>query len=384
MSFFSVEKTDGEARTGLLQFANPGGTVNVGTPTFMPVGTRASVKGLWQHDLEEIGYELILGNTYHLYLRPGSAEIASLGGLKKFMSWGKHAILTDSGGYQMFSLSDRMTLDDSGVDFKSHLDGSLHRFTPRRAIDIQRDLGSDIMMVLDDCPPGDANEKRVRDALERTHRWATESIDYLTEQAASGLLDPAMQRLFGIIQGGTFEWARSESIERIQALPFSGIAIGGLSVGESREDFHRILTYMRGRLDPNRPRYLMGVGTIPDFLHAVDCGIDMFDCVLPTRNGRNGQGLTSMGKIRIRNSQYKDQDVPLDPSCECKVCSRYSRAYIRHLFMSDEMLGPQLMSYHNLAFFFSFFKKTRLAIREGSFRDFCNEWKDWEFRGESE
>ncbi|MCE9596890.1 MAG: tRNA guanosine(34) transglycosylase Tgt [Spirochaetia bacterium] len=383
MSFFQEETRDGEARTGTIEFATPTGPIVVETPVFMPVGTRATVKGLWQENLESIGYKLILGNTYHLYLRPGSKEIAALGGLKRFMAW-NGVILTDSGGYQMFSLSEHMKLDDAGVGFKSHLDGSMHRFTPESAIDIQCDLSSNIMMVLDDCPPGDADSNRIRESLTRTHRWARNSIDHHTRLADSGKLDPSTQRLFGIVQGAISEEARIESVEFISSLPFSGVAIGGLSVGESREDFYRILGCLNGRMDRARPRYLMGVGTIPDFIEAVKNGIDMFDCVLPTRNARNGQGLTSVGKVRIRNQLHKLDDGPLDPACNCLVCRRYSRGYLRHLFISDEMLGPMLMSYHNLAFYFAFFDEMRQAIRAGAFRVFVEKWANWDSRDEND
>lgn len=370
---FEPECTDKEARVGRLHFEG----FSVETPCFMPVGTRASVRGLWQEDLEEIGYRLILGNTYHLYLRPGSKEIFSQGGLARFMSW-NGAILTDSGGYQMFSLSDRMKLDDSGVDFFSHLDGSSHRFTPEVALSVQADLGSSIAMVLDDCPPGNADRARVREALDRTHRWAGQSIDVWKRLQEAGAVRAGAQSVFGIVQGGIFEDARAESLEAIGALPFDGIAIGGLSVGESREDFFRIVDFLSGRMDPARPRYMMGVGTIPDFLAAVESGVDMFDCVLPTRNARNGQGLTHAGKVRIRQNRYRTDSGPLDPDCTCRVCRRYSRAYLRHLFMSDEMLGPQLMSYHNLAFYFRFFQDMRQAIRQKNYRDFCRRWASWE------
>lgn len=384
MSFFSEEARDGEARTGLLEFETAGEKIQIQTPAFMPVGTRASVKGLFQENLEEIGYKLILGNTYHLYLRPGSKEIRTLGGLKKFMSWNNGVILTDSGGYQMFSLSEHMKLDDAGVTFKSHLDGSMHRFTPESAIDIQCDLQSDIMMVLDDCPPGDSDMNRIRESLNRTHRWAKNSIEHHSNLVASGQVDPRKQRLFGIVQGAISEEARIESLDFISSLPFSGVAIGGLSVGESREDFYRILQCLNGRMDRLRPRYLMGVGTVPDFIESVKNGIDMFDCVLPTRNARNGQALTSAGKVRIRNQSHKLDDRPLDPGCSCLVCRRYSRAYLRHLFISDEMLGPMLMSYHNLAFYFSFFDEMRQAIRAGAFRVFCEKWANWESWGEKD
>lgn len=384
MSFYKEESRDGEARTGKLFLpSDAGGTIEVETPCFMPVGTRASVKGLWQEDLEEIGYRLILGNTYHLYLRPGSSQIRELGGLGRFMSW-SGALLTDSGGYQMFSLSDRMQLDLDGVNFKSHLDGSEHRFTPESAIDIQTDLRSHIMMVLDDCPPADADEARIQASLVRTHTWAKRSIDHHNKLCEDGRIDPNRSRMFGIVQGGTSQSARAQSLQAIGELPFSGVAVGGLSVGESRESFYDVLNFLGGRMDPGRPRYLMGVGTVPDFIEAVRNGFDMFDCVLPTRNARNGQGLTSQGKLRIRNQSYKNDESPLDPACECRVCRRYSRAYIRHLFMSDEMLGPQLMSFHNLAFFYTFMEEMRGSIRAGRFATFYLQWKEWDKNGPDE
>jgi len=378
--FFSVLSRDETtaARTGLLRFRNRHRTVTVPTPVFMPVGTRASVKGLWQEDLESIGYDLILANTYHLSLRPGE-KLQEFGGVKPFMSWDEHAILTDSGGYQVFSLSDRVKFHEDGVEFNSHIDGSRHRFTPAKVIDWQNLFGSDIMMVLDDCPPGDADEARLLASLDRTHRWARESVDYYARLAMEKKIDPVSQKMFGIIQGGIDERLRRESADTIQSLPFDGIAVGGLSVGESRDDFYRILASLEGRLDDGRPRYLMGVGTIPDFLEAVRYGIDMFDCVLPTRNGRNGQALTSSGKIKIRNALHAVDTTSLDPNCDCRVCRRYSRGYIRHLFLSGEMLGPQMLTYHNLSFFYRFMDEMRESIRIGEFPAFYQKWKAIEF-----
>ncbi len=368
-NFFSVLHTDTSSRARLGRLVvNP--NVTLETPVFMPVGTGGSVKGLWQEDLEEIGYDLILANTYHIFLRPGE-KIAEMGGLKKFMSWDKHALLTDSGGYQVFSLADRVKFLPEGVEFASHLDGTKHIFTPRSVVDFQLKIGSDIMMVLDDCPAADSSDQRLRESLERTHNWAEQAVSYYRsisgERYDSG-------KLFGIIQGGTDSSFRRESTERIQSLPFDGIAVGGLSVGEGRESMYETLRMLAPLLDADRPRYLMGVGTIPDFLEAVRCGIDMFDCVLPTRNARNGQLLTSSGKINLRNAQYTASDEPPDPFCSCRVCRRYSLGYLRHLFLSREMLGGQMATYHNLFFYHAFMRALRHSIYENKFDEFYIKW----------
>ena len=374
MKFFETTHQDGRARAGLLRIPTPDGVVEVETPVFMPVGTRASVKALWQEDLEQIGYRLILGNTYHLYLRPGDELVEEMGGLRRFMTW-PGAILTDSGGYQAFSLGANVKFYENGVQFASHIDGSRHLFTPDKVVDIQRRLGSNIMMVLDDCAPADANAARLRTGLERTHRWARESVEYHARLADAGRIDPGMHRMFGIVQGGTDPELRKESAAAIQSMPFSGIAVGGLSVGESRADMYATLETLAPDLDPDRPRYLMGVGTIPDFLEAVRHGFDMFDCVLPTRNARNGQLLTSRGRINIRNARYARESEPPDPACECRVCRRYSLAYLRHLFSVGEMLGPQMATFHNLYFYHTFMAQLRAAIREERFSEFYEGWK---------
>ncbi|MBW7858351.1 MAG: tRNA guanosine(34) transglycosylase Tgt [Leptonema sp. (in: Bacteria)] len=366
--FFQVDFTDGNARAGRLNLPN----CSVETPIFMPVGTRGTVKSIWQHQLEEIGYQLILGNTYHLYLRPGEV-IGQMGGLKKFMSW-PHAVLTDSGGFQVFSLSKIAKFKEEGVQFQSHIDGSRHLFTPESVIDTQLMFGSDIMMVLDDCPPGDSNNERLRQSLDRTHRWAKQAFEVYQNRLNQGRFSANQHRLFGIVQGGINQNLRSESLQAISELPFAGIAIGGLSVGESREEMYRILADIGPKIDAKRPRYLMGVGTIPDFLEAIKNGIDMFDCVLPTRNGRNGQALTSEGSLNLRNSLHKTSELPLDSECSCRVCQRYSRSYIRHLFQTNEMLGPELVSYHNLSFFYNFFAEARKSIRNQSFGEFFKKW----------
>ncbi|MBU41664.1 MAG: tRNA guanosine(34) transglycosylase Tgt [Spirochaetaceae bacterium] len=355
------------ARTGTLKLAG----VEVSTPMFMPVGTQATVKTLDSQDLEEMGYGLILANTYHLYLRPGEI-IRSFGGVKPFMDW-KGALLTDSGGFQVFSLAAMRRFVPGGVEFQSHIDGSKHLFTPEKVLDIQEMLGSDIMMVLDDCPPGDAEEKRLQESLERTHSWARQSLDYLENGKAQGRF--AGQNLFGIVQGGIHESLRSASLDLIQGLPFAGVALGGLSVGESREDFYRILHHLGPALDDKRPRYLMGVGTVPDFLEAIRCGVDLFDCVLPTRNARHGIAYTREGKLNLRNAIHAESQIPLDAECQCRACSRYSRGYIRHLLRAGEITALRLLTLHNLQFFFDFFVMARQAIQNGQYMAFYEGWK---------
>ncbi|MCB1138302.1 MAG: tRNA guanosine(34) transglycosylase Tgt [Leptospiraceae bacterium] len=354
------------ARTGTLQL----GSVSVETPMFMPVGTQAAVKTLDSSDLEEMGYKLILANTYHLYLRPGEA-IRSFGGVKPFMDW-KGALLTDSGGFQVFSLAAMRRFTGDGVEFQSHIDGSRHLFTPEKVLDIQQMLGSDIMMVLDDCPPGDADEKRLLESLQRTHDWARQSFQYYERKKEEGHFDD--QFLFGIAQGGANLKLRTESLATIQSLPFAGVAVGGLSVGETREDFYRVLHHLAPDLDA-RPRYLMGVGTIPDFLEAIRCGIDLFDCVLPTRNARHGIAYTRGGKLNLRNALHQESRQPLDQDCTCLACRRYSRGYIRHLLRAGEITALRLLTLHNLQFFFDFFSMARDAIRKGAFMPFYEGWK---------
>lgn len=362
----------GLARAGRLDF---GGGVIVETPAFMPVGTAGTIKGVWLEDVRGIGYRLILGNTYHLYLRPGAERIRRLGGLARLIGWDDGAILTDSGGYQVFSLADRVKFRHEGVEFKSHLDGSAHLFTPASVIDVQTDFGSNIMMPLDDCPPADAPPERVRESLDRTHRWIGEALAHYARRADEGRLDPDRQRIFGIAQGCLDPALRRESLEYIQSTAVAGVAVGGLSVGETREDLHAMLHVIGPWLDPGRPRYLMGVGAAPDLIAAVENGFDMFDCVLATRNARNGQLFTSRGKVNIRNSQYADSDSAPDPECQCRVCRRYSLAYLRHLFQAEEMLGPMMASLHNLHFFHDLMAKMRSAIRSGAWREFRERWQ---------
>ncbi|MCS7272950.1 MAG: tRNA guanosine(34) transglycosylase Tgt [Fimbriimonadales bacterium] len=348
-----ARSTRSHARLGRLH--TPHGTIE--TPVFMPVGTQATVKTLSQDELEQLGYRLILGNTYHLYLRPGDERIARLGGLHRFMSW-HGAILTDSGGYQVFSLASLRQIDDDGVTFRSHIDGSEHRFTPERAIQIQQNLGSDIIMAFDECPPYPASYDEVARATERTYRWAIRC-----KQAWQA--KPTQQALFGIIQGGTYEDLRLMSLEQITALELPGYAIGGVSVGEPVEETQRIVALVAPRMPADKPRYLMGVGTPEDILYAVQQGVDMFDCVLPTRVARHGAVYTSRGRLNLRNAKYAEAQEPLDPECDCWVCQRYSLAYIHHLFRAEEMLGYRLATYHNLAFYARWMARIREAIRTG-------------------
>jgi queuine tRNA-ribosyltransferase len=334
----------------------------VETPLFMPVGTQATVKTLDSCELEDLGFPIILANTFHLALRPGDEVVHAAGGLHGFMGFGGK-ILTDSGGFQVFSLKDLRKVDEEGVDFRSPIDGSSHRFTPARAVKIQRNLGADIMMAFDECPPGDASEDYIVQSMERTHRWAKLSLDEFKR-------DPGHQHLFGIIQGGIHKSLRLQSQAAIQSLEFDGIAIGGLSVGESKESMREVLEALAPAYCEKRVRYLMGVGTPGDFLTSVSQGIDLFDCVMPTRVGRHGKLYTRQGSINIINSKFKTEFEPLDPSCACKVCSRYSRAYLHHLFRTREFLGPRLASYHNLAFFKNFMDSMRQSILNDKFQEF--------------
>lgn len=351
------------ARTGELELNG----ISIQTPVFMPVGTRAAIKALSLEDIEEIGYKLILANTYHLYLKPGVEVIENFHGLKKFMSYNK-ALLTDSGGFQVFSLSGLFKFMPSGVQFQSHIDGSKHEFTPDKVLDIQKAIGSDIAMVLDDCPPYGANKERLNASLERTHNWALQSIEY-------GKKNLPEQNIFGIVQGGTDIELRKNSLKYIQNLPFDGIALGGLSVGEPRDLFANVLEELAPLLDTDRPRYLMGVGTILDILEGVKNGIDMFDCVLPTRNARNGQVFTSKGKLNLKNEKYKYSENPIDLKCRCRTCTNYSLGYIRHLHNVGELLGYILSTYHNLHFYFKFMHDMSQSIENSCFDDFYNDWK---------
>ncbi len=356
---FQLTHTDGRARAGVLR--TPHGEIH--TPVFMPVGTQATVKAVPPRDLEAMEAQIILANTYHLYLRPGDDLIARRGGLHRFMGWSR-PILTDSGGFQVFSLSAMRKIDDDGVTFKSHLDGSLHRFTPEKAVSIQENLGADIIMCLDECPPPtDRDYNHI--ALARTHAWAVRC-----RQAHRR----ADQALFGIVQGGIFPDLRERSARFLVALDFPGYAIGGLAVGESKADMFQVITWMDDLLPADKPRYLMGVGEPTDLIRAMARGVDMADCVLPTRLARHGAAFTRDGRINMRNRVYAEDDCPIDPECDCYACRHFSRAYIRHLLQAGEILGVYLMSVHNIAFLLNLMREMRAAIVEGRFQAFAERW----------
>jgi len=367
---FTVTHTHGAARRGVL--TTPHGVVN--TPAFMAVGTQGAVKAVTQRDLEDLGSEIVLANTYHLYLRPGADRIARLGGLHKFMGWDK-PILTDSGGYQVFSLAERRTVQEQGATFRSHLDGSEHLLTPESAVDIQAQLGSDVAMVLDECLEYPASHDRARESLERTLRWAKRGRDHFVAMRSRSLesdsrdieggrpliINPG-QAQFGIIQGGTYTDLRRRSVDETVAIGFEAYAIGGLSVGEPIAEMYDVTEETARWLPADRPRYLMGVGTPVDLVESVARGIDMFDCVLPTRNARNGQLFTSAGRLNIKNAEYAEDESPADPECTCYTCRHFSRAYLRHLFLSREMTSATLNTLHNLHFYLDTMRRLREAI----------------------
>ena len=344
------------ARAGEL--ITPHGVVE--TPLFMPVGTQATVKAMAPHELEELGAQVILGNTYHLYLRPGADLVEEAGGLHRFMNW-RHPILTDSGGFQVFSLSELRKVTDEGVEFRSHIDGSRRFMTPELSIDVQQKLGSDIAMCFDECVSLPTTEEISRKALERTVSWAKRCREFHTRDD---------QALFGIVQGALYEEQRIESANRLIEIGFDGYAIGGLSVGETREEMYHILDVLSPVMPREKPRYLMGVGMPDNLLEGVARGIDMFDCVLPTRNGRNGNLFTSAGRINIKNAAFERDFTPLDPTCSCYACSEFTRAYVRHLYRSGEIMAARLCSWHNLHFLVNLMKDARRAIIEGRFPDF--------------
>lgn len=356
---YEIEAQDGKARAGRIK--TPHGEIE--TPVFMPVGTQATVKTMSREELIDIGAEIILGNTYHLYLRPTDKLIANLGGLHKFMSWNK-PILTDSGGFQVFSLGALRKIKEEGVYFSSHIDGSKHFISPEKSIEIQNNLGSDIVMLFDECPPGLSSREYMIPSIERTTRWAKRCVEAHRR--------PDEQGLFAIVQGGIYEDLREKSLNDLKEMDeyFSGYALGGLAVGEPREDMYRILDKVTYKLPENKPRYLMGVGEPIDMLNAVESGIDMMDCVQPTRLARHGTVFTKDGRLVIKSERYKEDLRPLDEECDCYVCKNYSRAYIRHLMKVQEVLGLRLTSYHNLYFLIKLMKDSRLAIKEGRFKEF--------------
>jgi queuine tRNA-ribosyltransferase len=333
----------------------------VETPVFMPVGTQGTVKAMAWEEVEDLGFRLVLGNTFHLFLRPGSGRIARFGGLHRFAGW-NGAMLTDSGGFQVFSLKDLRTISEEGVRFRAPTDGSYHLFTPESVMRVQHELGADILMAFDECPPYPATWQYAHDSMERTHRWAERC---LAEHEALGG-SASGHHLFGIVQGGTYEDLRARSAAFIASLPFPGIAVGGVSVGEPTIEMRRVVDVTLPLLPADRPRYLMGVGTPDDILDAVVSGVDMFDCVLPTRMGRTGTLFTSRGRVNISNARWADEQGPVDPACSCRVCRRHSAAYLRHLYRTGEILGSRLCTYHNLAFYARLMADIRAAITADS------------------
>jgi len=356
---FNVSATSGYARRGELDF--PRGKVQ--TPAFMPVGTNGTVKALEVENLEETGSEIILGNTYHLMLRPGDELVKNLGGLHKFANWDK-PILTDSGGFQVWSLGDLAKITEEGVSFQSPYDGKKCFMSPEDSMQIQENLGSDIVMVLDECTPYPSEHQQAKTSMELSLRWAKRSRDAHKSDSA----------LFGIVQGGMHEDLRIQSLKGLEDIDFDGIAVGGLSVGEPKEDKTRILKHLAPHLPASKPHYLMGVGKPEDIVEAVFYGIDMFDCVLPTRNARNGQLITSYGVLNIRNAPSKNSDDPIDPNCGCKVCKNYSQAYLNHLDKTNEMLGSILNSFHNIYYYQSLMNEIRLSIESDSFAKFIKDF----------
>jgi queuine tRNA-ribosyltransferase len=334
------------------------------TPAFMPVGTQGTVKGMMPEQLKEIGSQIILGNTYHLYLRPGHERMARFGGLHKFMNWDR-PILTDSGGFQVFSLGDLRKIDEEGVRFQSHIDGSKHILTPELSIAIQEALGSDIMMVFDECIPHPSSREYINESTARSTRWAARCKAARTDESAA---------LFGIVQGGMEKDLRKKSVEGLLEIGFDGYALGGLSVGEPAEVMYQVMDWSLPLLPKDHPRYVMGVGTPENLVEAVSRGADMFDCVMPTRNARNGVLFTSFGKISIKQARFIEDEMPIDPDCSCYVCRNYSRAYLRHLYQSNEILSSVLNTTHNLYYYLHLMKRMRDAISEGTFKTFRDDF----------
>ncbi|MCW2236279.1 tRNA guanosine(34) transglycosylase Tgt [Azospirillum canadense] len=353
---FDLLKTDGRARRGQVKTAH--GVIN--TPAFMPVGTAATVKAMTTDAVKSTGAEILLGNTYHLMLRPTAERVAQLGGLHRFMNWDK-PILTDSGGFQVMSLSDLRTMTEEGVTFKSHLDGSKHHLTPERSIQIQHMLDSNITMCLDECTPFPATEAQAASSMRLSMRWAKRSKDAFVERPGYGL--------FGIVQGSVYPDLRAESVAALADIGFDGYAIGGLAVGEGQETMFTVLDFTEPLMVKDRPRYLMGVGRPSDLIGAVRRGVDMFDCVMPTRSGRTGQAFVRRGTINIRNARHAHDERPLDTECGCPACRNHSRAYLHHLFKAGEMLGPMLLTWHNLHYYQDLMAELRQAIEDGRFEE---------------
>jgi queuine tRNA-ribosyltransferase len=363
---FTISATDGKARTGVIQMRRG----DIRTPAFMPVGTAATVKAMKPQDVRATGADIILGNTYHLMLRPGAERMARLGGLHKFMNWDR-PILTDSGGYQVMSLSELRKITEEGVTFASHIDGSRHMLSPERSMEIQRLLGSDIVMCFDECPKIDQPRDVIAKSMEMSMRWAKRSRDAFD----AGGEHAEASALFGIQQGALDEGLRKTSADALAAIGFDGYAIGGLAVGEGQEAMFATLDFAPGQLPVDRPRYLMGVGKPDDLVGAVERGVDMFDCVLPTRSGRNGQAFTWNGPLNMRNARHAEDTGPVDPRCSCPTCGTYSRAYLHHLIKAGEMLGAMLLTEHNIAFYQQLMQGMRDAIGDGRFETFASDFR---------
>ncbi len=365
---FKLEAQSGKARAATIVTAHS----TIETPVFMPVGTVGSIKALDMHDMDDVlGTNIILANTYHMYLRPGDENVAKMGKLHKFTTYPK-SFLTDSGGFQAFSLSDISKPTEDGIEFRSHIDGSKHFFTPKKVIDIQTNLGSDIMMILDDLVALPATQERIQVSIDRTTRWAQESIEYFRSQQDKGICKD--QNIFAIIQGGTDKAFRTKSATELCALDYDGFAIGGLSVGEANEEMYDTVEHTVQYMPEDKPRYLMGVGTPEDLIENIDRGVDMFDCVMPTRNARNGTLFTSFGKINIRGAKFKEDQDPIDPECECPTCKRYTRSYMNHLMRSKELTYFRLASLHNLHYYLNLMRQAREAILQDRFAEFKKEF----------
>ncbi len=376
---FLLEKTDhrSKARCGRLHTQRG----EILTPVFMPVGTNGTVKTLSPLELHDNGVQIVLSNTYHLYLRPGDRLIAEQGGLHRFMDW-NGPILTDSGGYQVFSLAALRKIDNDGVTFQSHLDGSTHRFTPEKIIDIQHNIGSDIMMVLDECTSYPCDREYALRSMQLTLQWARRSKEYREKNIND---HNAGQVLFAIVQGSVYENLRKQCTEELLALDFPGYAIGGLAVGESSEERNRITDFCTDLIPQEKPRYLMGVGFPEDILSAISLGVDMFDCVIPTRNARNGTLFTSEGKLIIKSASHKKEDIPIDNKCSCYACKQFSRAYIRHLFNTNEILGLRLATLHNIHFYMWLVTEARNKIKKNAFNGWKNEMlRNWKLSFEND
>ena len=368
---FNINATDGRARTGVIN--TPKGDIR--TPAFMPVGTAATVKAMMPENVKATGADILLGNTYHLMLRPGAERVHNLGGLHKFMNW-QGPILTDSGGYQVMSLTDLRKLTEEGVKFKSHIDGSLHNLTPEYSMEIQRLLGSDIVMSFDECTPFPATEKQAKSSMDLSMRWAQRSRDAFGDRPGYAL--------FGIQQGSTFKDMRAENADKLTNIGFDGYAVGGLAVGEGQDLMFEVLEYAPYQLPTDKPRYLMGVGKPDDIVGAVQRGIDMFDCVLPSRSGRTGQALTRRGAVNMRNSRHRDDQRPLDKSCECPCCKNYSRAYLHHVHKAGEIISSMLLTWHNLHYYQVLMSELRQAIASNKLDSYVAEFHSIRERGDIE